>query len=47
MKSTFLQIMGILGIVFGGIGTLTGLSNIAAYTGLGMGLYGFYRSFGF
>lgn len=41
MKSTFLQIMGILGIVFGGIGTLTGLSNIAAYTGLGMGLYGF------
>lgn len=41
MKSTFLQVMGILGIIFGVIGTITGLLNIASYTGLGMVLYGF------
>ena len=41
IKSTFLQVMGILSVIFGGIGTITGLSNIASYTGLGMVLYGF------
>ncbi|HIV16476.1 MAG TPA: hypothetical protein IAB17_00630 [Candidatus Alectryocaccobium stercorigallinarum] len=36
-KSTFLKVMGILCIIFGAIGILSGLVNMAMYMWIGMG----------